>query len=306
VVDAVLRHVRVGTSRFGRIELGEPWAVRVGARTTVSIHYVPAGQSWLELDGHLTHATRGDVLVLTSGAEHTLTSRPGAPAREAENAVGDGLSVRRRFGGDGPTTVLLCAELVVSGPARDRLLRALPPVIRLGGQDDAREAVPGLSAILGLLRDEVRGGGAGAEQVTARLAELLLLQAVRAELDRAPGGSGSWRAALDDDGIARSLDAMYAYPGRAWTVTSLAKAAGMGRTSFAQRFRELVGESPFTHLTRWRMDLATEQLRAGRSLAEIAADVGYADEFAFATAFRRVVGIAPGRARRLVAPGDEE
>ncbi|GAA3227596.1 helix-turn-helix transcriptional regulator [Dactylosporangium siamense] len=112
---------------------------------------------------------------------------------------------------------------------------------------------------------------------------------------------GSWRAALADDRIARALDAAYAESHRPWTLHALARVAGMGRTAFTARFRELVGESPFAHLTRWRMDLAATMLRdePGRTLAEVAAAVGYSDEFAFGAAFRREVGTPPGTYRTL-------
>jgi AraC-like DNA-binding protein len=148
--------------------------------------------------------------------------------------------------------------------------------------------------------------------MAARLAELLLLQGIRYELERPvtpdPGSwraaAGSWRAALDDERIARSLDAIYGSPQRPWSVITLARVAGMSRAAFAQRFRDLVGESPFAHLTAWRMELAKAGLRErpDDTLSQIATSVGYGDEFAFGAAFRRVVGVPPGAYRAAVHP----
>jgi AraC-like DNA-binding protein len=298
VLAALLGHVRVTAGAFGRVELGAPWGARLPARDSVSLHHVLSGELWLDTAAERTRVGPGDLVLLPHGAPCTLRHHPEAPVADAPPAAGqDTLSVFRRLGGDGPLTVLLCAELTLAGAARTRLVRALPPVVCFA----AAAAVPALGPLLGLLRDELRRPLPGAAPIAARLAELLLLQAVRAAVtDPARAAEpGSWRAALADERIARVLDAVYAEPHRPWTLHGLARVAGMGRTAFTARFRALVGESPFAHLTRWRMDLATTLLRdrPTLTLAEVAAAVGYGDEFAFGAAFRREVGVAPGAYR---------
>ncbi|WP_283136056.1 AraC family transcriptional regulator [Rhizohabitans arisaemae] len=292
VLSALLRRVRITTSAFGRIELGAPWGFRIGPRDTVVLHHVLDGEMWLGLDGRESRIGPGDLVILAHGTPHTLRHRPGAPVADETPPAPDGLSVRRRYGGDGAVTVVLCAESVVTGAGRALLLRALPPVVHAPA---AGEPVPGLGRLLALLREEVRAGRRGAPLIAARLAELLLLNGVRGELER-PSPAGSWRAGLADDRVARALDALYDAPERPWSLVTLARAAGMSRSAFAHRFRELVGESPFAHLTRWRMELAKEMLREdpGLTLGEIASAVGYGGEFAFGAAFRRVVGTPPG------------
>ncbi|MER7133111.1 AraC family transcriptional regulator [Streptosporangium saharense] len=298
VLGTLLRHVRITTSTFGRIELGAPWGAKLGPRDTVSLHHLLEGEMWLELDGHDVHVGRRDLLILPHGTPYALRHRPGAPVEdEARRRTPGALSVRHRHGGDGARTVVLCAELGVEGAARTMLVRALPPVVRFPASGSG-EPMPGLDRLLDVLREEVREARGGAPVIAARLAEILLLRAVREELER-PAVAGSWRAALTDDRVARTLDAIYGAPERPWSVVALARTAGMSRTAFTQRFRELVGESPFAHLTRWRMEVAKTTLRdhPHRTLGEIASSVGYADEFAFGTAFRRIVGIPPGAYR---------
>ncbi|GIE35457.1 AraC family transcriptional regulator [Actinoplanes italicus] len=294
VLTAVLRHIRITTGHLGRIELGAPWGVRVAAHDTVSLHHVLAGEGWLTCGGDEIAVRPGDLVILAHGVPYELRHQPGAPVTdEPARPRPDTLSVRRRYGGPGPRTVLLCADLDVAGAGRASLMRALPPVVHLAG------GVPGLDALLDLLRHEVRTARPGADLVVARLTELLLVQGIRTELER-PATPGSWRAALADENIARALDAMYTAPERPWTLAGLARTAGLGRTTFAARFRELVGETPIAHLTAWRMALAGDLLRDQPSvtLADIATRVGYADEFAFSTAFHREVGTPPGTYRR--------
>jgi AraC-like DNA-binding protein len=92
---------------------------------------------------------------------------------------------------------------------------------------------------------------------------------------------------------------MHCDPARSWTVATLAVEAGQSRAPFARRFTALVGQPPLSYLTWWRMTIATRLLRESDApLNAIAGRVGYASEFAFARAFRRHHGAAPGRYRR--------
>ena len=76
---------------------------------------------------------------------------------------------------------------------------------------------------------------------------------------------------------------------------SLAETAGMSRSAFAARFRELLGEAPLAYVTQWRMQKAMQLLRQrDRKLIDIARSVGYESDAAFSKAFRRVVGASPG------------
>jgi AraC-like DNA-binding protein len=73
----------------------------------------------------------------------------------------------------------------------------------------------------------------------------------------------------------------------------------MSRSTFADRFRARVGETPIAYLTRWRMMLAAGKLvHGGDTLARIAGSLGYESEHAFNTAFKRVMGISPRRYAR--------
>jgi AraC-like DNA-binding protein len=84
-----------------------------------------------------------------------------------------------------------------------------------------------------------------------------------------------------------------------WTVEALAAAAGMSRSAFALRFKELLGETPLEYLTNWRMYKATGILQEGdKKLFEVAKSVGYDSDAAFSKAFKRVLGVAPRQYRR--------
>ena len=93
---------------------------------------------------------------------------------------------------------------------------------------------------------------------------------------------------------------MHRQPERDWQVQSLARETGMSRSGFAARFSALVGEPVGQYLTGLRMQIAHRELReTPDTLAQIAARVGYRSEPAFNRAFKRVVGVPPGAARKM-------
>ena len=72
----------------------------------------------------------------------------------------------------------------------------------------------------------------------------------------------------------------------------------MSRSSFGQRFVELVGEPPSKYLTRWRMQLAARLLHTpGTKVGQIASQVGYDSEAAFSRVFKRYTRMSPAAYR---------
>jgi AraC-like DNA-binding protein len=91
---------------------------------------------------------------------------------------------------------------------------------------------------------------------------------------------------------------------RGWTVETLAREAGLSRSTFAATFKAVTGDSPLEYLTRWRIYRAKVLLRGSElSLMEIAERVGYETDTALSRAFRRFEGVAPGQWRRNGLPG---
>jgi len=104
-----------------------------------------------------------------------------------------------------------------------------------------------------------------------------------------------------DPRIERACAAIAARPAEPWTVAKLARIAGLSRAAFARRFAAEVGVPPLRHVAATRMRLAAELLAAtDASLAEVAAEVGYATEFALSRAFRRLAGEPPGVYRHRI------
>ena len=79
---------------------------------------------------------------------------------------------------------------------------------------------------------------------------------------------------------------------------SLAKTAGVSRSSLAQRFADKLGHPPLRYLMMWRMQTVPHMLTDARlSVAEVGRRVGYEAEAAFSRRFKSVVGVTPSEWR---------
>ena len=298
VLTRILADLRVAGSRYCCSDLGHPWGIEFSGRGTCYFHVVDQGGCWLRIDGRPpTWLAEGDLVVLPHGQGHAL----GDPVTVTPLRV-DFDCYPKAWGGQGPVrwgeglprTRLVCGEFWLEANAHP-VLEQLPLVLLVHGRSP--QAPSWLRSTLDLLAAEAVGSTPMVEAVITRLVDFLFLQTVRACVaDEAP----VWLGALRDPKIAEIVVLMRDAPSRDWTVEELARRVGMSRSVFSARFRELVGEPPLAHLTRWRIQAAAARLRGrpDRGLAEIAAEVGYASEAAFNRAFKRCVGVAPGEFRK--------
>ena len=73
----------------------------------------------------------------------------------------------------------------------------------------------------------------------------------------------------------------------------------MSRTAFAQAFAEQLNQTPLQYMTAWRMQIARQMLSESKmNLGEVAMQVGYASEAAFARAFKKAAGQTPAAYRK--------
>ena len=155
-----------------------------------------------------------------------------------------------------------------------------------------------MASTLRLLGHELAVARAGGSAITDRLIDILFVHVVRGWASH-QADDGSWLGALADPIVARALTIMHGEPASNWTVETLADRVNVSRATLARRFTRLVGETPLSYLTRWRMELAARHLRyTDDAVGAIARQVGYSSEFAFSRAFSRARGTAPGRYRR--------
>jgi AraC-like DNA-binding protein len=274
------------------------WGVRYGAHNAPGFTIILQGQCWFAFDGHEPiRAQRGDFLLLPSTPAFRLGSDP-----DAEFVPGQPSDLPVRHGeqdGD-PDFISLGGTFRIEKVNAPLLLALLPTLIYIPASSGRAGR---LGPVIELIMDECAHEEAGKDMVLERLLEVLLVEALRWR----GIGSGDERAGLlrgmRDPALARVLRTIHGDVRAGWTVAELARIAGMSRSAFAARFGEVLGCGPFEYLARWRMALAKDLLMRGtRTLDSIAEEIGYESSSAFSTAFRKRLGVPPGRFARLTAP----
>jgi len=301
-----LHLLRMSGSFYCRAELAAPWGLDLPALPgCLMFHVLTSGGCWLEVEGVEPHRLQtGDLALVPHGRGHVLRSDPDAPAARLFDLPRELLSERYevlRHGGGGAPTAMICGAVRFDHPAAHRLLDVLPPLVAVDAL--AAPQAEWVQSTLRLMIFEARELRPGGEAVLTRLADILVVQAIRSWIESDPAAHSGWLGALRDGQIGRALALIHRDPSRPWTVAALAGAAAMSRSAFAARFSELVGEPVMGYLTRWRMLLASTWLvEDDAPIAELANRLGYRSEAAFSRAFKRVVGLPPGAVRRGARP----
>jgi AraC-like DNA-binding protein len=297
-----LHFLRMSGVFYCRSELSAPWAIELPPFPgCLSFHVVTAGRCWLSVGGMEDRGLgEGDLALVPHGGGHTLSSEPGIPATRIDALPHDHLNDRYailRHGGGGGRTSLVCGVVRFDQPAAHHLVALLPRVIHVEGSSSAR--MEWIESTLRLMAAEAKELRPGGETVVTRLSDILVIQAIRAWIEKDPKAQTGWLGALSDPQIGGALLLVHREPSRPWTVASLASEAAMSRSAFAARFTELVGEPVMQYVARFRMHVARTWLEdEGARVGELAARLGYRSDAAFSRAFKRFVGVPPGTVRR--------
>ena len=295
-----------GLTRTSRVDEEKP-ALSDGSRTRPSelAHFgmVSRGNCWLSVVGTADPIplTGGDCFLLAPGSAYTLRDNPRTPARSfCEVAPSRGSNVIH-YGGGGVPTTIVSGFLSFDKLSLKPVTQLLPSLIVIKA-DQARALA--LHTTLQLLASEMAEEAPGSQVVADRLAEVLFIQTLRAHIaSGCESAKHGWLRGIFDPQIGAALKAIHENVETAWTVESLAGAAGMSRSAFALRFKELLGQTPLDYVTEWRMQKAVQLLhQPNKKLVEVALSVGYESDAAFSKAFKRMVGVNPGEYRQNSVP----
>jgi len=313
----IFRTMQVRATLQRRIEATAPWGLShsgvetdahrarleahgISLTETATFAMVSRGSCWLTVDGvpDAIELGAGDCFLLAPGKFFALLDDPRTPAVSFCDAHLPDEQHVFHYGGGGASTTLIVG-LIHFGAAAVKSITQLIPEIVLIRSEQACKA--GLDSIFQLLAAEMAEDAPAADLVSTRLAEILLIQALRPQLSNSmlqdrPG----WLRGIFDPNIGAALRGFHSEISHRWTVESLASAAGMSRSAFALRFKQLLGQSPLEYVTEWRMQKAIQLLReTNRKLADIARQIGYDSDSALNKAFKRVLGTTPREYVRL-------
>jgi AraC-like DNA-binding protein len=255
---------------------------------------ISRGNCWLSVEGipEPTPLTGGDCILLARGTSIVLRDSPRTPPRQSFREIAANSNVAHCGGGGAPTTIV-CGSLSFDRASLKPITQLLPSFILIKA-DQAHTFA--LHNTMQALASEMAEQAPGAGVVATRLGEVLFIQVLRAHIASGVGWRNKgWLRAIFDPQMGTALSAIHDRVNTPWTVESLAEAAGMSRSAFAARFKELLGQTPLEYVTEWRMQKAMQLLQQrDKKLIDVARSVGYESDAAFSKAFKRVVGASPG------------
>jgi len=312
VLSDVLRMIRLEGALFLNGDFHDPWCVQTPSGAELArlllpagqplavCHFVLEGQCWvLPQAGAPVRLQAGEIAVFPHGEPHQLSSdRRLMPAR-FDDVVQPRLPElnRVRYGGDGERTVIVCGWFAFERELPNPLLATLPGLFTACLRQ--RPSGPWIEQSVRHALEVASSHQPGAQVMSAKVAELLFVEALRGHVEALPPAQTGWLAGLRDPQVGRCLALLHAEPQRAWSVAELAQAVNLSRSALAQRFTELLQVPPMQYLKRWRLATAARLLCSGsRSLAQVAGSIGYESEAAFNRAFKREYGVSPGVWRR--------
>ncbi len=157
-------------------------------------------------------------------------------------------------------------------------------------RDDFQVTSPTLRTLLSLFGMELENNGLNGRLYAESIATALSFQIVN--------HFGSQQNTLN---IETDVDLMVAYDlindeyYRSITLDELAKLVGLSRAQFVRRFKQQFGTTPHRYLIERRIEIAIQQLKSGLHipLAQLAIELGFADQSHFHRHFSKITGVTP-------------
>lgn len=305
VVSELMRSVGVMPTYLAQSTFPKPWGIDYPVMRGAAFHLVMRGTCYL-CSAQLTTPIpleAGDLALVTGQLAYQLISDPTTPAKP----IGEALITAQR--GPPPqvetanATSLICGIYRFAVEPIHPFFAELPPLIhvpahQIAAHEPMYAAQRLLSAELAYANTEP-----GKSILTDRLVDVMFYYILRQWVNSHRAQGASWINAYHNPYLRAALVAIHENPAHPWQVEELAQKASLSRAAFAQRFKELLGDTPVNYVTKVRIQKSMELLiRTEESIERIAETVGYATGFALSKAFKRITGVSPQH-YRLQATG---
>lgn len=274
-------------TRRTRLEAAGRWALAFPALDRLKFVALLRGTGWIMLPARAPQLMSAGDVCLLGRTEYAIASDPEVAPLDGQTFYAGGDVAH--LGGD--ETIGIGGTVTFDPGNVDLLLDVLPDFLFVPGSSAASGA---MATILGLMNDEFERDVIGSEIVSARLADVLLVEAIRAYAGSVGQIEIGWLGALSDPRLGRALRVIHGDVAQPWTVAQLANVAGMSRAAFSAAFTRRVGQPPLAYVRAWRLTIARAALTRGdESVASIAHKVGYTSQSAFGHAFTSAFGSSP-------------
>lgn len=309
LLSDVLLSLKLRSSIVSNWQLSEPWGFETKSFPAGYCFNIVAGELWFSSPGGQPEKlVAGDSILVPLGGEFNFYSSSSAPIapldalwQEDDFAGFDHYLPSElhqiRWGGGGALSTLVSFGFEFQPNVQLDLLKALPSAIVLRQYKGTE--FPSFQSAISFLCQDASNEQPGFAAIAAQLVELIIIGQLRSYILSETNHPTGWLQGLLDKKVGKALAAIHRHPDRHWSVTSLANHAGMSRSSFAQRFQQLVGIGPISYLANWRIQLAAELLQTTkRSISEITETIGWTSDRSFRRLFKQRMGRSPLAFRR--------
>jgi AraC-like DNA-binding protein len=291
-LNEFLRRLHLGSEVYYVGQLCDAWHMSTpGGADSTTFHLVCNGEAWIHMrDGsEPTLMTAGDIAFFPHDAAHAFSALPVIPQQPFD------YSHPAPLDSHAPGTGLLCGHLKLPAHIRRLLLASFPEFMLI--RPDKSPVGRQMRSLIEMMTEEATQNDLGVTAILDRLSDTLFLYVIRHTLHHEPRLS-PLLAALSDEPLRAAVTAFIDAPDEAWTVERLAGLACQSRSAFSERFTQLVGMPPMEFVATWRMQLAVGMLAdENPNMLDVALRCGYESEAAFRKAFKRIIGVTPGKVR---------
>lgn len=296
-LSAILGAIQMESVVCQQLVLRGTWGLDIRQSASAQFWRVITGSCTIGLaDGPLITLSPGDIIFIPHRAGHWLADHPASPRVPLADCVAAFAMDQPLFRGAGLETQLVGGHFQFDPQVSHPFLNSLPSVVHIPRFGTSYHHL--LDHTAHLILTELTDAKPGSDVMLRNLAEMLFVSIIRAYLEQTVP-QNSFLTALNNPKISQVLRLMHEAPAHAWTVESLARSGAMSRSVFASRFKQVVGETPLSYLTNWRMSQAKHLLATERiSVSEVVAKVGYQSEAAFNRIFKGKTGRTPATYRR--------
>ena len=295
-LSVLLQNVHLFETKYYRLNVTGNWSYSLTRQDTILFYLVMSGGFCIDVGNGPRETRAGDMIMIPSAHQHVsyALNYYSDEAQPLDELLTSCKEHTLDLKGDGDSEAsLILIECKYDKAMIRPLLSVLPSILpEVNDEDDGRFEV--IDVEIRLLTLEAEHERMGKTAVINHWASIMMIECLRVYIESLPEATENWLKAMKDPFLTNALVAMHEMPSENWTINKLAEVAGMSRSSFAQRFKEVVGIPPLTYLMDYRLRLAARYLRLQQnSISRISGLVGYASDSTFSQAFKRVYGISP-------------
>ncbi len=296
ILSDVLGKIKLKSAIYFKSDFSSSWGMTISKGPFAQFHIVTRGKCVVNFKNQSIQLFAGDIIVFPLGREHWLADDTKSELKNGQEVVQSVLNGNSIFSGQDIATTLICGHFDFDRSFNHAFIKELPEIIHI--KNTERNELTWLKNITDLVIQETGSERIGSNAIVNKLGEILFIHILRAYIVLNKKENG-FIASFQEEKISKSLKAIHKSPEKNWQLATLAQEAGMSRTAFSNKFKELLGDTPIEYVTQWRVLTAKELLKeTDLSIGQVCENVGYKSEAAFNRLFKRKVGITPLKFRQ--------